>query len=165
MDPNASRETLEHSIMYIFAVALEDGEWHHIKSYTKERANRKSTIELWKKIETFEDPHWTKKYHDPDPKKKSFGGKVSIMMKDGSVIQEEKEVADAHPSGLRPFRRADYIEKFKILTKDLITKSETKKFLDLVQNLKNLKSKDLLNLNPKIKKNLISKKNSNNSIF
>ena len=30
MDPNASRETLDHSIMYIFAVALEDGNWHHI---------------------------------------------------------------------------------------------------------------------------------------
>ena len=39
MDPNASRETLDHSIMYIFAVALEDGDWHHIKSYTKSRAN------------------------------------------------------------------------------------------------------------------------------
>ena len=44
MDPNASRETLDHSIMYIFAVALEDGDWHHVKSYTKARANRKSTL-------------------------------------------------------------------------------------------------------------------------
>ena len=26
---------LDHSIMYIFAVALEDGDWHHVKSYTK----------------------------------------------------------------------------------------------------------------------------------
>ena len=34
MDPNSSRETLDHSIMYIFAVALEDGRWHHIDSYT-----------------------------------------------------------------------------------------------------------------------------------
>ena len=25
LDPNASRETLDHSVMYIFAVALEDG--------------------------------------------------------------------------------------------------------------------------------------------
>ena len=41
MDPNASRETLDHSIMYIFAVALEDGDWHHVKSYTKARANTK----------------------------------------------------------------------------------------------------------------------------
>ena len=31
MDPNASRETLDHSIMYIFAVALEDADWHHVK--------------------------------------------------------------------------------------------------------------------------------------
>ena len=46
MDPNASRETLDHSIMYIFAVALEDGNWHHIKSYTKARAKRKSTLKF-----------------------------------------------------------------------------------------------------------------------
>ena len=41
MDPNASRETLDHSIMYIFAVALEDGDWHHVKSYTKTRSKKK----------------------------------------------------------------------------------------------------------------------------
>ena len=41
MDPKSSRETLDHSIMYIFAVALEDADWHHIKSYTKSRAARK----------------------------------------------------------------------------------------------------------------------------
>ncbi len=28
MDPKASRETLDHSIMYIFAVALQDGKWY-----------------------------------------------------------------------------------------------------------------------------------------
>ena len=165
MDPKASRETLDHSIMYIFAVALEDGNWHHVNSYTPERANRKSTVDLWQKIKTFEDSEWTKKYHDPDPRRKSFGGKVIIKMSDGSVIKEEKEVADAHPNGLRPFRRANYIEKFKNLTDGIITKSESNKFLALVQNLKNLKHRDILNLNPKIKKNLISKKASNNSIF
>ena len=43
MDPKASRETLDHSIMYIFAVALEDGKWHHVNSYTPSRANKKSS--------------------------------------------------------------------------------------------------------------------------
>jgi len=61
MDPNASRETLDHSIMYIFAVALEYGDWHHVKSYTKARANRKSTIKIWHSIQTHEDKKWTKK--------------------------------------------------------------------------------------------------------
>ena len=68
MDPNASRETLDHSIMYIFAVALEDGDWHHVKSYTKTRANKKSTIKIWKSITTYEDKKWTKKYHNPNQK-------------------------------------------------------------------------------------------------
>ena len=39
MDPHASRETLDHSIMYIFAVALQDRCWHHIDSYAPERAS------------------------------------------------------------------------------------------------------------------------------
>ncbi len=37
-DPKASRETLDHSVMYIFAVALQDGVWHHETSYAPERA-------------------------------------------------------------------------------------------------------------------------------
>ena len=60
IDPNASRETLDHSIMYIFAVALEDGDWHHEKSYSKSRSKRKSTIKLWRSIKTYEDKRWTK---------------------------------------------------------------------------------------------------------
>ena len=128
MDPNASRETLDHSIMYIFAVALEDGNWHHVKSYTPERARRRSTVELWKKIRTFEDKEWTKKYHDPNPANKCFGGRVTINMKDGTKIIEEKGVADAHPSGQRPFRRSNYVEKFNMLTEGLISKKESKRF-------------------------------------
>ncbi len=70
MDPNASRETLDHSIMYIFAVALEDGKWDHVESYSRARANKESTVALWKKIKTFEDKDWTRQYHDNDPTKK-----------------------------------------------------------------------------------------------
>ena len=52
MDPKASRETLDHSIMYIFAVALQDGTWHHVDSYAPKRAARADTVRLWHKIET-----------------------------------------------------------------------------------------------------------------
>ena len=147
MDPKASRETLDHSIMYIFAVALEDGEWHHVKSYTPLRAQRKSTVELWRKISTKEDPKWTEKYHDPNPKNKCFGGKVIITMKDGSTVSEEINVADAHPAGKRPFTRKEYINKFKTLTDGIISKKESDRFLNKVQDLKNLRTNELLNLN------------------
>jgi len=74
MDLAASRETLDHSVMYIFAVALEDGEWHHVKSYAPERAARPSTVRLWHSIETREDPEWTRRYHSSDPPKKRSEG-------------------------------------------------------------------------------------------
>ena len=151
MDPKASRETLDHSIMYIFAVALEDGKWHHVNSYTSSRANKKSTVELWQKIKTFEDKEWTQKYHDPDPNKKCFGGRVIIKMKDGSKIEDEISVADAHPSGNRPFERSNYIEKFQTLTEEIITPKESERFLNTVQSLRKLKSGELTKLNVEVK--------------
>jgi len=165
MDPYASRETLDHSIMYIFAVALEDGSWHHVKSYAPERARRKSTVALWHKIKTFEDPIWTKKYHHPDSKQKAFGGKVVITMNDGSIISDELGIADAHPNGRRPFTRSNYIEKFKSLTDGLITISESRKFLKNVQNLKKLTASDIQKLNVEVKKGNKIKKLSDSGIF
>jgi len=164
MDPNASRETLDHSIMYIFAVALEDGKWHHVNSYTPRRANKKSTVQLWKKIKTFEDKKWTKRYHDPDPDKKCFGGRVVIKMKNGEKIEDEISVADAHPSGNRPFKRSNYIEKFQTLTKEIITPKESERFLKAVQNLRKLKSGELIKLNVEVKRKSLRTK-SKKTIF
>mgnify|MGYP001233132506 CR=1 FL=1 len=164
MDPKASRETLDHSIMYIFAVALEDADWHHVKSYTKARANRKSTIKIWHSIRTHEDKKWTKKYHDPNPKKKSFGAKVIITMKNGKKISEQLERADAHPYGSRPFKRKDYIKKFKTLTDKIISRKESLKFLNTVQKLKKLKKGQLIKLNIEVNKKYL-KQNNKKGIF
>ncbi len=165
MDPNASRETLDHSIMYIFAVALEDGNWHHINSYTPERANKKSTIDLWKKVVTYEDKKWTKKYHDPNPAKKCFGGEVIIQMKDGSKIKSKLCVADAHPNGNRPFKRIDYINKFKTLTENIIDHKESERFLNDVQSLRELGKSELHKLNIEVKSNLKNTSSENKTIF
>ncbi len=146
MDPNASRETLDHSIMYIFAVALQDGFWHHVKSYAPERARREDTVRLWHKISTVEDPVWTKRYHETDPSKKAFGAKVIITMKDGSVLEDEMAMANAHPLGARPFKRDNYIHKFKTLTEGIVSEKEVKRFLETVQNLPKLSGKELYNL-------------------
>ncbi len=164
MDPNASRETLDHSIMYIFAVALEDGDWHHVKSYTKARAKRKSTIKIWRSIRTFEDKKWTKKYHDPNPMKKSFGAKVVVTLNNGIKIIEQLDRADAHPYGARPFKRKNYIKKFFTLTKDILDKKESNRFLKIVQNLKNLKKGELNKLNIEVKKSKL-KRNLKKGIF
>ena len=147
MSPTANRETLDHSICYIFAVALEDGRWHHIDSYTKQRANQPETVKLWHKIQTFEEKKWTDLYKHSDPKQRAFGGRVEIEMENGEVVRAEKKLANAHPFGSQPFERSDYINKFMSLTEGIISKEESDRFLNLVQNLENLSSEEVRQLN------------------
>ncbi len=147
MDPTASRETLDHSIMYIFAVSLQDGTWHHVDSYAPERAQRPDTVALWHKISTIEDPAWTERYHDPDPANKAFGARVEIIFKDGSKLVDEMALANAHPAGAKPFKRPDYIRKFKILTDGFVPTAEQERFLELVQDLPNLTAEQVKELN------------------
>lgn len=135
MDPMASRETLDHSIMYIFAVALQDGCWHHERSYAPERARRPDTLALWHKIRTVEDPEWTRRYHAPDPAQRAFGARVMAVLDDGSVFEDGISVADAHPSGSRPFRRANYVAKFRALADGVVDEAEQDRFLSLVDRL------------------------------
>ena len=146
-DPKASRETLDHSIMYIVAVALQDGEWHHVRSYAPERAQRADTVRLWSKIRTTENPRWTERYHSVDPAIKAFGGRVIITLQDGRVIEDELAVANAHPLGATPWTRPSYIAKFHTLTEGLLEPQEAERFLDLVQRLPALDADDLLRLN------------------
>ncbi|MBT1002198.1 MmgE/PrpD family protein [Paenarthrobacter sp. DKR-5] len=154
-DPTASRETLDHSIPYIFTVALQDGAWHHVDSYAPERAGRPDTVALWHKVTTAEDPEWTRRYHSLDPAEKAFGGRVEITLADGSTVVDEIAVADAHPLGARPFAREQYIAKFRTLAEGLVEEAEIQRFLDTVQRLPELAAGELDGLNIQAKAGVI----------
>jgi 2-methylcitrate dehydratase len=145
--PDASRETLDHSIPYIFTVALQDGSWHHVDSYAPERARRADTVELWQKVSTIEDPEWTRRYHSLDISEKAFGGSVEITLSDGSVVTDQIAVADAHPLGARPFAREQYINKFRTLAAGLVDEKEIDRFLDAAARLPELGAGELDQLN------------------
>lgn len=147
-DPAASRETLDHSIMYIFAVALQDRRWHHVESYLPERAARPDTVALWRKIRTVEDPAWTRRYHATDPAEKAFGARVEVTLEDDSRFDHEIAVADAHPLGAAPFGRDDYIAKFRALSDGLLPEHEDARFLNLAQRLAQLTREEVAALNP-----------------
>jgi 2-methylcitrate dehydratase len=147
MDPKASRETLDHSIMYIFAVALQDGFWNHETSYAPKRAGRADTVKLWHKIETKEDPEWTRRYHTLDTNEKAFGARIEVILKDGSKIIDEMAVANAHPLGAKPFGREDYIHKFQTITDGIISVRESNRFIEAAQNLRHLSAGELDQLN------------------
>jgi len=153
MDPKASRETLDHSIMYIFAVALQDGKWHHVDSYAPARAARPDTVALWHKVTTVEDAEWTKAYHLPEPK---FGARIEIALKGGSdtaravgapKIVDEMGVANAHPAGATPWKRADYKKKFLQMSQGLVSQAEADRFFGLVDRLPKLTAEEVKQLN------------------
>ena len=142
-DPYASRETLDHSIPYIFTVALQDGRWHHKDSYEPQRATRPDTVALWRTVTTAQDAGWTRRYHSTDPAEQAFGGRVEITLTDGRQIVDELAVADAPPLGARPFARAQYVAKFRDLAEDVLDAAEIERFLDLAQRLPDLTAAEL----------------------
>jgi 2-methylcitrate dehydratase len=149
-DPDASRETLDHSLPYIFAVALQDGSWDHELSYAPERAHRRDTVELWRKISTAEDPAWTRRYHSNDPAEKAFGARAEVTLKSGEIVADELAVADAHPLGARPFEREQYIGKFTHLADGVVDSAEQQRFLHAVHDVGALEGSDLVALNVRV---------------
>ena len=149
-DPTASRETLDHSVMYIFAVALQDGDWDHERSYAPERAARPDTVELWHKISTVEDPEWTRRYHSADPNEKAFGARAVITLKSGEVVEDELAVADAHPLGARPFARDQYLAKFARMADGVVDPAEQVRFTAATTGLADLAAGDLGGLNVRV---------------
>jgi len=145
-DPSASRETLDHSLPYIFAVALQDGTWHHRESYLPSRAQRDDTVALWQKISTAEDSDWTRRYHATDPAEKAFGGRVEILTTGGERIVDEIAVADAHPLGSAPFAASDYERKFLTLSGELVDPEEAQRFLALTRILPRADAEDIQQL-------------------
>lgn len=164
-DPQASRETLDHSIPYIFAVALQDGGWHHVDSYAPARAAREDTVALWHKITTAEDAEWTRRYHSEDPDEKAFGGRVEIRLADGSTVVDEIAVADAHPLGARPFARENYIAKFRLLAEPVLEPAEIERFLGLAARLPELTAAEVQELTIVAKADVLASAPSPKGLF
>jgi 2-methylcitrate dehydratase len=134
-DPNASRETLDHSAMFIFTVALQDGVWDHDSSYAPERVSRPDTVALWQKVKTVSDPGWTRAFIDPAPLEKAHGARVVVTYEDGSIYEDELRVANAHPRGRTPWKPEDYRKKFVTLSEGRVAASEAERFLDEAEAL------------------------------
>lgn len=165
LDPDASPETLTRSVMYLFAVALQDGAWHHERSYLPERAHRADTVELWHRITTTADSEWTRRHQSVDPSAPTIGVRAAITLNSGEVIADEIAAADAHPMGARPFTRRNYIAKFTELAEGVIERREQQRFLDVVTCLSDLKRGTLNLLNPVVGTWVLGEAPSTHGIF
>jgi 2-methylcitrate dehydratase len=149
-----ARDALAHSVPYVFAVALQDGAWHHEQSYTPERSQRADTMALCQQISTI-----------GSPAEMVLGARATITMKSGAVITDELAAPDPHPSGARPFQRSDYIAKFTELAEGVIDRREQQRFLDVVTCLSDLKRGMLGMLNPVISQHILDEAPITHGIF
>lgn len=156
--PDASRNVLSHSVMYLFAVALQDGVWHHERSYAPDRTHRPDTIELWQKISTADVP-------SIDFADTPFGVRAEVTMGSGEVIVDELAVADAHPAGAHPFERKDYVAKFAELAHGVIDWREQQRFLDVATCLRDLKRGSLGTLNTLVDNRILEDEPTTYGIF
>lgn len=144
MSPDASRESLDHSMMYAFVVALEDGVFHHDKSFTHERANRARTRKLWRNTRSCVDTGWDDAYENAvSPLHKAQGGRVEITLADGASVVDELRYPHAHPLGERPFTVADATNKFHSVAADLVEAQEQERLMSLAARLTNLTANEV----------------------
>lgn len=134
-DPNASRETLDHSAPFQFARALVDGFWHHETSYDVQRISAPDFVALWRKVQTAEDASWNARFDSAGPINKDHGARAVIRFADGRVVEEELAVAASHPRGTSPWGYDDYRRKFETLTAPFVSPAAGGEFLAQARDL------------------------------
>jgi len=66
-----------------------------------------------------------------------------VTLKDGTVIEDELAVANAHPLGAHPFTREQYENKFRTLAEGLVDDREQERFLEAARNAASLGADEL----------------------
>ncbi len=149
INPDSPRGTLDHSIMFAIARAMQLGRWdesvYDIKA--KEKEELRSAMA---KIRTEQDAVWEERYHSTDPKEQSFGGTMMITLASGKIVSASKACANAHPFGRTPWKRPHYVRKLESLTKQLISDMERKRFLKAVDGLEKADAAQLAGLTPRL---------------
>lgn len=73
-----------------------------------------------------------------------------ITFEDGTVVEDQLAVADAHPAGARPFDRSGYTAKFRTLTEGIVSGAAQEHFLRAADRLAELGTADLADLFPAV---------------
>jgi 2-methylcitrate dehydratase len=145
-----SKEQADHSLPYVLAVLLLDGEVYP-EQLLPERINRPDVQNLLKKIkvDTVSPLHkplpfagMLDPYTEAYPEK--LKAKLVIKMTDGKKMTKEKD--DYHGFYTRPFTWEDTVMKFKKLTGNLIEEQAKERIIGVVKDFENHPVEDLASL-------------------
>lgn len=125
-----TRETADHSLPYIVAAALMDGDIT-LKQFNDKHLGNAELLGLAQKVTVAEKKEYTDIYG------KSFPNKITITMTDGTV--HEKEVLDpkGHPNN--PLTPEEIEAKFQSATARILTKKQQSGMIDRIWSLEKLR--------------------------
>ncbi len=131
-----TKETADHSLPYIVAAALMDGDIT-LQQFDREHLENKELSALVQKVKCREKKEYTDIYGT------SFPNKITITMNDGKVYEKEVKDPKGHP--LNPLSKQEIETKFINGAGDFIKNSQKEKIIEMVWNLENLDNiKDLI---------------------
>ena len=124
-----TKETADHSLPYIVAVALMDGVVT-LDQFDAAHLENKQLQELVQKVTVAEKKEYTEMYG------KSFPNKITVSMNNGKVY--EKEILDpkGHPNN--PLTLEELETKFRRAAEPLLNKERQDKIMDMIGSLEQL---------------------------
>ena len=126
-----TKETADHSLPYITAVALMDGNVT-LKQFDQEHLHNKALLDLVQKVECKEKKEYSDIYGV------SFPNKVTITMNNGKIYEKEIINPKGHP--LNPLSHSEIELKFRQSSEGLLNESLQDQLIGYVWDLENLRN-------------------------
>jgi 2-methylcitrate dehydratase len=122
----ATKETADHSLPYIVAMALLEGKIDN-SSYSPKKFKDPKILDFLKKETVVEDEDLTAMYPE------AVANRVTVKLSSGKVISKQVNYHKGHPKN--PMSDQDVEKKFLTLTKRQLNKNQAKRALDILWTL------------------------------
>src|SRR6202522_4417599 len=132
-----TKEQADHSLPYLLAVALLDGDVMPAQ-FKPDRIARDDAQQLLKKVSVRPNQEYTAEYPAKMP------AKITVRLQDGTVIKHE--VQDYPGLSSRPFTWEESVEKFDNLVAGRVDDGLSRQIKDAVRSLENIQVRDLMHL-------------------
>jgi 2-methylcitrate dehydratase len=120
------KETADHSLPYITAVALKYGDVR-LEHFTPAYFENKDLMNLVQKVKVERDKRFSALYGD------SFGNRVTVRFEDGTELKDEALYPKGHPKN--PHTDPELEAKFRSQTSDVLPKAQQDALLAKLWNL------------------------------
>lgn len=125
-----TKETADHSLPYIVAMALLKGKIDN-STYSEKNYRDPKILDFLKKVTVVEDKSLTAKYPE------AVANRITVTLSNGKTITKQVDYHKGHPKN--PMSDKDVEDKFERLTRKYLGKNQSRKIVDTVWSLDKLK--------------------------